>query len=206
MHAPRIGKQIIASAALAALAVAPSVAAGSAHAAPARDAAQPPAPTYVDPTGSYGLTYPADWTRTPKKGFDLFAQSSDQNLVIVSMSLAASSPSLGSITRDFPTFIKSVGMPLGKAKYISYKNHGVALRVGMSAYTNAQGGTGVVVMEEAYSQPRLCLVAGAVLDAKATTAKQDISDAVGVLTSIQLHPKATAPTQSGDPFGGLSGQ
>jgi hypothetical protein len=76
----------------------------------------------------------------------------------------------------------------------------------MSAYTSSQGGTGVVVMEEAYSKPRLCLVAGAVLDAKATTAKQDISDAVGALTSIQVHPRAAAPAQSGDPFGGPGGQ
>lgn len=160
-----------------------------AHAASLREpASQVAATTYVDPTQSYTLSYPIDWSRSQRKNFDLFVLSPDQNVFVGAASSATAGPSAGHLERDLPTLVKALGTPLGQPTYSTYHPHGATLHVGMSGYTSASGKVGVVVLEEGRARHRLCMVAGVVLNAGAATAKQDIAAAVTILTSLQLQP------------------
>jgi hypothetical protein len=185
-HIARAIAPILAAATFAAAASGPLV---PAHAAPVHSTARQAATTtYADPSRSYTLAYPSSWARTPRKNFDLFVRSDDGNVIVGSASAPTSDPHAGQLDRDLAGFVKSVGTPLGQPTYTSYRAHGGVLRVGMSGFTSAGGQVGVVVLEEARAKRRLCLVAGIVLNATAPTAKQDISAAVSVLTSLQTQP------------------
>lgn len=148
--------------------------------------------TYVDPSHSYGLSYPASWTRTPTKPFDLFVRSANGNIVLVTTSAATPNPGPANIRHDLPAFVKSLGTPRGSPTYTTDHRSGTPFYVGLSAYRTPQGQVGVAIVEEAYGHHRLCVAAGVIRDATSPTAKADLTAAVTVLSSLTLSPPSHA--------------
>ena len=144
--------------------------------------------TYIDPSHSYALAYPAAWTRTPTKSADLFVRSPNGNIVLVTTSSATPNPGPAHIRQDLPAFVKSLGTPVGKPTYTTDRRAGTPFYVGLSAYRSAQGQVGAAIVEEAYGHHRLCVAASLIRDASSPGAKADLTTAVTVLGSLTLSP------------------
>jgi hypothetical protein len=181
MHITSVGKRAFAGCAIATFACMSLNGMPGAHAAPARA-------TFVDPSRTYSLTYPASWTRTKQGRFDLSLLSSDKNVLIIASSIKTSNPGPAHVKQDLPQLIKTIGTPASGATYRMYREHGTPVYTGLSTYQASNGRLGVVVLEEAYAAGRLHLVAGVVLDATAPTAGNDTNQTLSVLTSLNLQP------------------
>jgi hypothetical protein len=174
-------KRALASCAIAAVACTSLGGMPGAHAASAKA-------TFLDPSRTYTLTYPAGWTRTKQGRFDLYLLSSDKNALIIASSVKTSDPGPEHIKKDLPLLIRTIGKPYRVADYHMYRDHGIPVYTAFSTYQTSNGQLGVVVLEEAYTGGRLYLVAGVVLDATASTAGDDTGQTLSVLTSLNLQP------------------
>ena len=144
--------------------------------------------TFVDPSRTSSLTYPAGWTRSKQGKFDLYLLSSDKNVLIIASRTKAGNPGPARIKQDLPRLIQSIGTPASGATYHMYRVHGIPVYTGLSTYKTSRGQLGVVVLEEAYTGGRVYLVAGVVLDATAPSAGDDTNQTLSVLTSLNLQP------------------
>jgi hypothetical protein len=176
-----LARRAVAACAIAALAVVPLGGMSGAHAAPGRA-------TFVDAGRSYSLTFPANWTRAKDRRFDLLLVSSDKNVVVIATSVKTSDPGPAHIKQDLPFLIRTIGTPAGGATYHMLLEHGTPMYTGLSTFRTSTGTLGVVVLEEAYTGGRLHLVAGFVLNARASSAQTDTNDALLVLASLNLQP------------------
>jgi hypothetical protein len=181
MHITSFVKRAVAGCAITAVACMSLGGMPGAHAAPAKA-------TFVDPSRTYTLTYPATWTRNKQGRFDLYLLSSDKNVLIIASSVKTSDPGPAHIKQDLPRLIQTMGKPYSGATYRMYRDHGIPVYTGFSTYQTSSGLLGVVVLEEAYAGGRLYLVVGVVLDATASTAGDDTNQTLSVLTSLNLQP------------------
>src|SRR5262249_25506147 len=118
----------------------------------------------------------------------LYVLSPDKNVLIIAHSLKASRPSPEDIKQNLPLVIKRMNATqYSGALYAMHQVHGIPLYTGFTTFQTSTH-LGTLLLEEGYTNGRLYLVAGVVVDAQAPHASDNLDQMTSVVTSLNPQP------------------
>jgi hypothetical protein len=170
---------------LGALACAPRVV--QAHSVPA---VPDPGPTssFTDATHTYTFRYPANWTLSRPRGFDLVVAAPDGNAAAGAAMAAAPANTTGiDVQVTLGRYAQQFGLPMGTARYGAYRSwNGQTIRYGALATRGSRGTIGIaMVAGTAYGGHTITLY-GVIANVQAASWPQDSRQLMGLMDSLNV--------------------